>query len=175
MRITGGDLKGHPVPAGFASHVRPTTDIVREALFNKLVHSVGIEDMEVLDLFSGSGIVSLECLSRGAASVISVDKDVKNIKFQQGMKKLKELNAWEIAKADAFRFLEQTERSFNIIFADPPYDMPGQDRLPELALARLSEDGIFVLEHRPGKTFGYTAIETRKYGSTAFSIFAKHP
>ncbi len=148
--------------------------MVREALFNKLTHSMGLRDMEVLDLFSGSGIVGIECLSRGAASVVSVDKDVKNIRFQQDQKKLKDLDKWEIEKADVFSYLVLTERSFNIIFADPPYDMPWQDRLPVLALDRLQKNGIFVLEHRPGKTFGHTAHETRKYGSTAFSIFAKH-
>lgn len=148
--------------------------MVREALFNKLTHSMGLRDMAVLDLFSGSGIVGIECLSRGAASVVSVDKDVKNIRFQQSQKKLKDLEKWEIEKADVFSYLVLTERSFNIIFADPPYDMPWQDRLPVLALDRLQENGIFVLEHRPGKTFGHTAYETRKYGSTAFSIFAKH-
>jgi 16S rRNA G966 N2-methylase RsmD len=83
MRVTGGNLKGFQLNFGFAEHVRPSTDFMREGIFNFLMHEKGIENMEVLDLFSGSGIVSLEFLSRDANSVLSVDADIKNVKFQQ--------------------------------------------------------------------------------------------
>ena len=79
MRITGGNLKGWVIPAKFASHVRPSTDRMRESLFNSLIHQVGIEGKTVLDLFSGSGIIAAEFLSRGAEAVVSVDMDGKNI------------------------------------------------------------------------------------------------
>jgi 16S rRNA (guanine966-N2)-methyltransferase len=82
MRITGGELKSRIIPANFANHVRPSTDRVRESLFNTVNHQKGIQDAQVLDLFSGSGIIALEFLSRGAAQVISIDKDKKNIFHQ---------------------------------------------------------------------------------------------
>ncbi|MBM3399281.1 MAG: 16S rRNA (guanine(966)-N(2))-methyltransferase RsmD, partial [Bacteroidetes bacterium] len=83
MRITGGKLKGQLLKGGFASHVRPTTDFVREALMNYLSSHYEIPGADVLDLFSGSGIIALEFLSRGAGSVVSLDIDTKNIWYQQ--------------------------------------------------------------------------------------------
>src|SRR5690349_7278669 len=98
MRITGGTLKGWQIPTRFAAHVRPTTDMVRESVFNKLQHGIGIENKIVLDLFSGSGIMALEFLSRGAAEVVSADKDAKNILHQKEIKKQKEFGNWQIIK-----------------------------------------------------------------------------
>lgn len=166
-------MKGWPLPAKFAAHVRPGTDFMREALFNGLQHTFGIEDTEVLDLFSGSGIMSLEFLSRGAARVIAVDRDEKNIRHQQAMGRDKQLQSWTILKSDVFRFLEKTEESFDFIFADPPYDMPGIQELATLAVTRLKPGGIFMLEHRPGILFPVVPDETRKYGSTAVSFFSQ--
>ena len=171
MRITGGNLKGQLLKGGFAAHVRPTTDFVREALMNYLSHRYEIEGAEVLDLFSGSGIMALEFLSRGAASVFSVDKDFKNIRYQQEIRKEKNLIEWQINKADAFKALEGKEPLYDIVFADPPYDLPALVQLPELAIKRLKPGGVFVLEHRPGMVFTTAPAEIRKYGSSAIGIF----
>jgi 16S rRNA (guanine(966)-N(2))-methyltransferase RsmD len=171
MRITGGTLKGQMLKGGFAAHVRPTTDFVREALMNYLSHRHEIPGADVLDLFSGSGIMALEFLSRGAGSVISVDKDTKNIRYQQEIQKEKNLTAWQVVRADVFKFLEGNEPAFDIIFADPPYDLPSLVRLPELALLRLKPNGVFILEHSPGMVFTTPPSEIRKYGSSAIGIF----
>lgn len=171
MRITGGDLKGQILKGGFASHVRPTTDFVREALMNYLSHRYEIPGAVVLDLFSGSGIMSLEFLSRGAEAVVSVDKDAKNIRYQQAVRKEKNLSAWQINKGDVFKTMEGNEPKFDIIFADPPYDLTELVRLPEMALARLKTGGVFMLEHRPGMVFTAAPAEIRKYGSSAIGIF----
>jgi 16S rRNA (guanine966-N2)-methyltransferase len=171
MRITGGELKGWHIHEKFSNHVRPTTDMMREAICNKLVHGIGIENNKVLDLFSGSGIMSIEFLSRGASEVIAIDKDARNIANQKNMKKEKSLGNWQILNMDAFNFLRQTKEKFDIIFADPPYDLPGIQNLAELAVKCLAIDGLFILEHRPGILFTNTALETKKYGSTSITIF----
>jgi 16S rRNA (guanine(966)-N(2))-methyltransferase RsmD len=171
MRITGGTLKGQLLKGGFASHVRPTTDFVREALMNYLSHRHEIPGAVVLDLFSGSGIMALEFLSRGAGSVVSVDKDAKNIRYQQEIRREKNLSSWQISKGDAFKTLEDKDSAYDIVFADPPYDLPSMVRLPELAMARLKPGGVFVLEHRPGMVFTTVPAEIRKYGSSAIGIF----
>jgi 16S rRNA (guanine966-N2)-methyltransferase len=171
MRITGGVLKGWHIHEKFSNHVRPTTDMMREAICNKLVHGIGIENNSILDLFSGSGIMSLEFLSRGAENVTSVDKDAKNIANQKNMKKEKSLGNWQILNSDVFHFLRQTKDKFDIVFADPPYDIPGIQNLAELAVQVLSPEGLFILEHRPGILFTNTVLETKKYGSTSLSIF----
>lgn len=171
MRITGGILKGQILKGGFAAHVRPTTDFVREALMNYLSHRYEITGAAVLDLFSGSGIMAIEFLSRGAKTVVSVDKDTKNIRYQQEIQKQKNLDAWQITKGDVFKTLEGDEPTFDIIFADPPYDLPSLVRLPEMGLQRLNPGGVFVLEHRPGMVFTTEPAEIRKYGSSAIGIF----
>ena len=147
--------------------------MMREAIFNKLSHTIGIEEMTVLDLFSGSGAISLECISRGAESIVSVDRDFQNIRSLQAIKTKLNCNNWQIKKADVFSFLKKETSFFDIIFADPPYDLNSMQSLPELVLPLLAENGIFILEHRPGMAFEYTPTETRKHGSTAISIFAK--
>lgn len=171
MRITGGFLKGWQIHTRFAHHVRPTTDMMREAIFNKLTHGWGIEGCQALDLFSGSGIMSIELISRGAAEVVSVDRDAKNIANQKAMKKEKNLENWQIMSGDVFKMLENAENTYDLIFADPPYDMPGIQNLAEMAVKKLKPDGVFFLEHRPGIIFSTPVFETKKYGSTAISIF----
>jgi 16S rRNA (guanine966-N2)-methyltransferase len=173
MRITGGTLKGWQPEDGFANHVRPTTDRVRESLFNQLTHNSGIESTRVLDLFSGSGIIALEFISRGAAEVVSVDRDVKNIRHQQKICKQKQLGQWQIVKADVLKFVNTDVSGFDYIFADPPYDMPGVQELVRFCLPLLKEDGWLILEHTPSLQFSQEPIDVRNYGSTTCSIFAK--
>jgi 16S rRNA (guanine(966)-N(2))-methyltransferase RsmD len=171
MRITGGTLKGQVLKGGFASHVRPTTDFVREALMNYLSHRHEIQGGIILDLFSGSGIMALEFLSRGADTVVSIDKDAKNIGFQQGIRKEKNLIAWQIKRGEVYKILAENGTPFDIIFADPPYDLPALAQLPELVLPHLKSGGVFLLEHRPGVVFTTAPSEIRKYGSSAIGIF----
>jgi|JI10StandDraft_1071094.scaffolds.fasta_scaffold581879_2 16S rRNA (guanine966-N2)-methyltransferase len=173
MRVTGGELKGWTIPGKFPEHVRPTTDMMREAIFNKLSHTYGIEGMEVLDLFSGSGMVSLEFISRGAAAVLSIDKDAKNIALLKQFVAAKNIQNWQLSKIDVHQFLKTNDREFDIVFADPPYDMKGFAELPTLCMPSLKKGGILLLEHRPGTSFNSQPLELRKHGSSAIAIFAK--
>jgi 16S rRNA (guanine966-N2)-methyltransferase len=179
MRITGGELKSRIIPANFANHVRPSTDRVRESLFNTVNHQKGIQDAQVLDLFSGSGIIALEFLSRGAAQVISIDKDKKNIFHQKHIKQSWELRSWSIVTGDALSVEKTLEKSgqplpeFDIIFADPPYDMPNIQGLVSILMPLLADQGWLIVEHKPQLVFAEQELLKKEYGSTTMTIFAK--
>jgi 16S rRNA (guanine(966)-N(2))-methyltransferase RsmD len=172
MRVTGGILKGMQFPPGFAAHVRPSTDRVRESLFNQLIHRYDLNGMEVLDLFSGSGIIAAEFFSRGVNKVFSVDLDFKNISYQKARKKERELlENWQITKADVFKWLKNDDKKYDIIFADPPYGMPDLNLFPLKVAERLRDDGILIFEHQPNLSFSLFFDHQKEYGSTTISIF----
>ena len=179
MRITGGNLTSRIIPAQFANHVRPSTDRVRESLFNTLNHQKGISETQILDLFSGSGIIALEFLSRGATQVISIDKDKKNITHQKAIQKSWALNSWAIAMGDALTVEKTLEKcglqmpQFDIIFADPPYDMPDIQGLVSILMPLLAEQGWLIIEHKPQLVFAEQELLKKEYGSTTMTIFAK--
>jgi len=173
MRVTGGNLKGFQLNFGFAEHVRPSTDFMREGIFNFLMHEKGIENMEVLDLFSGSGIVSLEFLSRDANSVLSVDADIKNVKFQQKIKKEHQLESWEIIKDDVFKFLNNNTKTFDLVFADPPYDLPNIQNITKMVFQFLNVGGIFIFEHKPELVLTQDFKWKKQYGHASCSIFVR--
>jgi 16S rRNA (guanine(966)-N(2))-methyltransferase RsmD len=185
MRITGGQLKGRFIPAKFAHHVRPSTDRVRESLFNSLEHQKGISETHVLDLFSGSGIIALEFLSRNAHEVYSIDLDKKNTEHQKTIAKEWDLQRWYIASGNALTAeqtltknkLFQTQGlevlpKFDFIFADPPYGMANIQGLPKMLIPLLAEDGWLIIEHKPQLVFAEQELLKKEYGSTTMTIFA---
>jgi len=177
MRIITGIYKGRhfDIPRNFKA--RPTTDFAKENIFNVLTRYVDFENAVALDLFAGTGSISLELLSRGCTSVVSVAADREHANFiRQCMKKLDtEHNI--LIRGDVFRFLKTCHQQFDFIFADPPYALPELSKLPELVTNGylLSEGGIFVLEHP--KTFDFSAhpcfSRQRVYGSVHFSFFIR--
>lgn len=194
MRVTGGHLKGRIIPTQFANHVRPSTDRVRESLFNSIDHQKGIADTTVLDLFSGSGIIALEFLTRDAQAVYSIDLDKKNIAHQKHIAKSWDLHPWHIATGNALTPMAtlaknrlpgfevgesagQTEREapilFDIIFADPPYDMPNIQGLPQLLMPLLAPNGWLIIEHKPQLVFAEQEFTKKEYGSTTMTIFVQ--
>lgn len=179
MRITGGNLTSRIIPAQFANHVRPSTDRVRESLFNTLNHQKGISETQILDLFSGSGIIALEFLSRGAMQVISIDKDKKNITHQKQIKQSWAIESWAIAMGDALTVEKTLEKCglqmppFDIIFADPPYDMPNIQGLVSILMPLLAIQGWLIIEHKPQLVFAEQELLKKEYGSTTMTIFAK--
>lgn len=175
MRVITGKYKGRhfDIPRNFKA--RPTTDFAKENLFNVLQGYIDFEGARALDLFSGTGSITLELLSRGCSHVVSVEKDPLHYRFITAfIEKIGDKAAIPI-KGDVFKFLSTLHEQFDFIFADPPYTLPNLSDLPELVLDRglLSEDGIFVLEH--GKTDDFSnhpkLIDHRKYGSVNFSFF----
>lgn len=171
MRVTGGKFKGHPLPMKFASHVRPSTDKMRVSMFNMLANQLDFEDLTVLDLFSGSGIIALEFLSRNVKKLVSVDLDGKNIHHQKKIKEEKQCTEWEIIKGDVFKYLQNNQEKYDLIFADPPYAMPNLQNLVPMVREHLNDNGIFLFEHQPRLVFDPPPIREKDYGSSKLSIF----
>lgn len=175
MRIITGKYKGRhfEVPRSFKA--RPTTDFAKENLFNVLRGYTDFEGATALDLFAGTGSITLELLSRGCERVVCVEKDPFHYRvIEEFLYRLKDENALPV-RGDVFKFLNSTHEQFDIIFADPPYTLPNIPDLPDLVLERnlLCEDGVFVLEH--GKRDDFKShprfVEHRAYGSVNFSFF----
>ena len=128
---------------------RPTTDFAKENLFNVLVNLVDFEELDVLDLFSGTGSISYEFASRGARSVTSVEVNSVHHNFiRQTARELGASNVFAV-KANAFLYLRSCPKSFDIVFSDAPYDLEGADEIVDMVLQGdiLKNDGIFIFEH----------------------------
>lgn len=175
MRIITGKYKGRhfDVPRSFKA--RPTTDFAKENIFNVMNGYIDFEDCTALDLFAGTGSISLELLSREAKTVVSVEMDRDHANFiRQCLKKIDDENCMLI-KGDVFRFLKSCKQKFDFIFADPPYALPNLPTIPDLIFEHdlLAEDGVFVFEHGKDNDFSNHPRfkEHRSYGSVNFSIF----
>jgi 16S rRNA (guanine(966)-N(2))-methyltransferase RsmD len=175
MRIIQGLYKGFQFPVYHGSNTRPTSDLVKESLFNSLAPYLDIEEIKVLDLFAGTGNIGLECLSRGAASLVSVDLAAKNSQYMQAIKSKLQIEHWQIVKSDAIKFLEHNQSPFQLIFADPPYDYPNIHTLVQKVIQAdwfLSQPSLFVLEHLDRLVFQDKLVFLKKqYGNTAFTCF----
>ena len=156
-------------------HTRPTTDIAKEGLFNVLQNNVEFEHLKTLDLFGGTGCISYELASRGAADLTIVEKDNHMYDFIKKTSKELGLENFKLIKSDVFKFIENCREQYDFIFAGPPYALGTIDDLPLRILEKklLKPGGWFVLEHTPRndyKKFGHYKAE-RNYGTTIFSIF----
>jgi 16S rRNA (guanine(966)-N(2))-methyltransferase RsmD len=175
MRIITGKYKGRhfDIPRSFKA--RPTTDFAKENIFNVLVQYVDFDGATALDLFSGTGSISLELVSRGCNQVVSIEMNRDHHRFiQECLKKLQTGTCIPI-RGDVFRFLKSCKQQFDLIFADPPYALKELSTLPNIVFEKqlLKTEGLFVLEH--GKDYDFSQhphfIEHRQYGSVNFSLF----
>ena len=175
MRIISGELKGRRVIGSKLYNARPTTAFARESLFNILNNYYFFDKVRVLDLFSGTGSISFEFASRGCPNIELVENDKKN--YGMIVNTVKNLNFRQIRtiKGDAFKYVETCLPGYDVIFADPPYDLTGIDVLPNKIFERnlLSEEGVFILEHSKSHHFQTHPkfSEERKYGAVHFSLF----
>lgn len=177
MRIIGGEHGGRKfTPPAKMPHTRPTTDIAKEGLFNILGNRLDFSSLKTLDLFGGTGNISYELASRGARDLTIVEKDPVMYAFIKKTAETLRITQLRVIKMDVFRFIEQCNEQYDLIFAGPPYALSNIDDLPERILKKelLSENGIFVLEHTPRNAYsdfpGF--IAERNYGSTVFSLFS---
>ena len=177
MRIISGKYKSRRIQVPANLKARPTTDFARESLFNVLNNRIDWEETSALDLFSGTGSVALEFVSRGCPQVVCVEQNPLHYNF---IVKAKEtLQATELLplKADVFKYLQSVNRQFDLIFADPPYNLPEASHVPAIILEKdlLASGGIFVMEHSKNQSFSHLPFfsEERKYGSVHFSFFEK--
>ena len=175
MRIITGIYKGRHFDIPRLFKARPTTDFAKENIFNVLNGYIDLDGAMALDLFAGTGSISLEMLSRGCSQVVSVEADRDHANFiRQCMTKLG-TDANVLIRGDVFRFIKNCKEPYDFIFADPPYALKELALLPTQILDKqlLAPDGIFVLEH--GKDHDFAThprfIEHRSYGSVNFSIF----
>ena len=175
MRIIGGKYKGKRFvpPKNFPS--RPTTDFAKEALFNILENRYSFEELDILDLYAGTGSISMEFLSRDAKTITSIDNHFVSFKFIKKTQESLNQHNWIIKKTDATNFLEQTPLKFDLIFADPPFDLKGTKEIPEIIFSRkiLRPNGLLIIEHGRENNFKKTPqfSDVRNYGGVHFSFF----
>lgn len=174
MRIVGGKYRGRIFRPDKSFKARPTTDLAKESLFNILTNRYDFESLKVLDLFSGSGSIGFEFLSRGVQDLTMIEINFKHAQFIK--KVLHDLDEKaNVYRTDVFRFIKSERNKYDLIFADPPFDHPRFDEIPEAILSQniLSENGLFIIEHSGQYQFktipGFQ--ELRKYGKVHFSFF----
>ena len=175
MRIISGNYKGKTLHPGKNFSARPTTDFAKEALFNILANRFDFQDVEVLDLFSGTGSIGYEFASRACISVDVVELNYKHAGFIQSTAKELKFSQLKVHRISAFQYIKTCSSTFDIIFADPPYDMEKVDQIPTLILDRrlLKPAGVLILEHSKKISFsGHSNLKDhRSYGSVNFSFF----
>lgn len=175
MRVISGIYRHRhfEVPRTFSA--RPTTDFAKENLFNVLANRIDLEDATALDLFAGTGSISIELVSRGCSKVVSVEKDPAHYAFICKVMETVKTDKCLPVKGDVFRYIERCSTQFDFIFADPPYQLENIADIPDLVFGAdlLAPEGIFVLEHGRQNDFSaHPRFTDRKvYGSVNFSFF----
>lgn len=176
MRIIAGKYKGFKFAPFLSKEIRPTTDRSKEAIFSYLEHKVDLSQTQVVDLFSGSGTISVEFLSRECPYLVSVDKGKESVSYLKKIKKQLDLKReWQIEQNDVLLYLKQNELTGKqIIFADPPYHMASLHQFVQTVLDKMDENALFLLEHKPEIQFNSEYyLERKTYGKSCFSIFIK--
>lgn len=175
MRIISGSHKGRVLRPPEGLPVRPTTDMAKESLFNILNNYIDFEEIKVLDLFAGTGNISLEFASRNARSVLSVDVNGRCIDYISKMAKDFKFKNLTAIRANVFAFLIRPAGSYDVIFADPPYDLENREIIPTLIIDNkwLADEGWLVMEHDKRISYKEHALfaEERRYGKIHFSFF----
>lgn len=175
MRIIRGKYgrRRFDVPTNISA--RPTTDFARENIFNVLENIEDFDGLSALDLFAGTGAISFEFSSRGCASVTAVEMAATQYNFIRKVKEQLNDQTLTVVRADVFKFIQKTTAKYDLIFADPPYDLRNFAEVPEAILnsQMLKEDTIIIIEH--SKNYNFSELphfwQHRAYGSVNFSIF----
>ena len=176
MRIISGSLKGRRITAPKKLPVRPTTDRSKEALFNILNNWVEFSEIRVLDLFSGTGNISYEFGSRGVSDIVAVDQNKYCTRFIEETSTHFNLNVAVVCK-NVFDYLKKPHQNFDVVFADPPYDLPEEEFMKLVTLVFegnwLKENGQLVVEHSKQYNLDdHPNFESsRNYGSNTFSFY----
>lgn len=176
MRIISGKYKGRRIDTPKNLPVRPTTDMAKEALFNILNNHFNLTELRILDLFAGTGNISYEFASRGARPIVSVDGDLGCVNFIKKVTKDFEFDITPI-KSDVFKFLERHKGTYDLIFVDPPYNLPDEEfkKIATLIFENnlLDPEGMLIIEHSKHTVLEGTEHHSfdRNYGGTVFSFF----
>ena len=178
MRIVGGTFGGRRFSPPTRIPARPTTELAKEGLFNMLQNSIELEGIRTLEIFGGTGSISYELASHGAADLTIVERDAVSIEFiKKTAKELEIEDRLHIIRADVFKFIKQCTDAYHFIFADPPYELLNMDELPQLIFERhmLLPGGTFVLEHTTRNDYQrHPRFQRAKnYGTTVFTFFTQ--
>jgi len=177
LRIIGGKFKGRIIKPPQGLPARPTTDFAKEALFNVLANRIDFEEIHVLDLFSGTGNISFEFASRGAKSINIVEKNAKSIFFMKSEFEKLNFNNVNFNRSDVLSYLKSSQQSFDLIFADPPFQNFNHSELHQIIIesSLLNEDGLLIIEHQKKTNLSELKHykETKNYGNVSFSFFFK--
>jgi len=177
MRIVSGTFRGRKFQLPKNLKARPTTDFAKENLFNILANRINFEEQKVLDLFSGTGSISFEFLSRGAVSVTCVEQYAPHIRFIKEVAEKLKVDNLNVVTGDVYRFIENSVGKYDLIFADAPYADERLSTIPDRILKStlLAEDGLLIVEHSKSTNFSSHPLykETRIYGSVNFSFFER--
>ncbi len=175
MRIIRGSHKGRRINPPGNLPVRPTTDLAKESLFNILEQDYYFDEVEVLDLFAGTGSISFEFASRGAVRVVSVDINVRCLNFIKETARKFGFENLQVVRSSVLNFIRVSSRKYDLIFADPPYDLDRLDEMIDRIFEKelLKPDGVLIVEHSAGWDFsGLPHFDRkRKYGKVNFSFF----
>lgn len=176
MRVISGIYKRRRFDVPHTFKARPTTDFAKENLFNVLMNYLDFEEgVTALDLFAGTGSISIELVSRGCDRVISVEKDPQHHAFISKVMKEVKTDRCLPLRGDVFRYIEKCNEQFDFIFADPPYALKELSTIPQkiFEYKLLKPEALFVLEHGKDLSFEQDPhfIEHRHYGSVNFSFF----
>lgn len=175
MRIISGKYKSRRIQVPANLKARPTTDFARESLFNVLNNTLDWEETTALDLFSGTGSMALELVSRGCPRVVSVEMNPLHYSFICKAKDALAADELWPLKADVFKYLASSHEKFDLIIADPPYDLSTGKTIPDIIFKKelLKPEGILVLEHSRNNNFSEHPhfSKEKKYGSVHFSFF----
>jgi 16S rRNA (guanine(966)-N(2))-methyltransferase RsmD len=174
-RIISGSFRGKQIRAPRNLPVRPTTDFAKESLFNILNNQYYFDELKVLDLFSGTGNLGYEFVSRGCTNITCVDKNPGCVRFIAKTFEQLQVDGFRAIQADSLDYLRRDFQQYNLIIADPPYDYEQYEELVELIFTKnlLAEDGMLVVEHQARKKLDQLKhfVNSRKYGNAAFSFF----
>ena len=175
MRVITGTARGRKLKEPVGMDIRPTTDSVKEAIFNTI--QFDIEGRRVLDLFAGTGSISYEFASRGARSVTSVEINPVHFNFIRSTARELGFENMFVVKANVFLYLKSVSKQFDLIFSDAPYDLEGSEKVVDAVFEKdlLREGGIFIFEHSAKQNFSShpNFYQLRSYGSVQFSFFKK--
>jgi 16S rRNA (guanine(966)-N(2))-methyltransferase RsmD len=178
MRIISGNHRGKKITAPENLPVRPTTDFAKESLFNILNNYFYFDSIEVLDLFAGTGNISYEFAAREAVKVLAVDSNELCVNFIEKTAQSLHFDNLKAVRNDEIRFLTGCKQTFNVIFADPPYDWNKYDAIVQSVFENnlLCKDGFLVIEHALEINFQEHPkfYQQRHYGKVNFSIFAEN-
>lgn len=175
MRIVSGKFRGRSIDPPKNFRARPTTDFAKENLFNVLSNRVDFGQLDVLDLFAGTGSIGYEFASRGVRSVTSVEISAVHHSFIRDTAKRLGMECFYAVKANAFLYLKNCPKQFDLVFSDAPYDLEGSDRIVDLVLGGriLRPGGLLIFEHSGRTSYAGHPLfaEERKYGSVHFAFF----